>query len=169
MKNFTDIANRLKTVLSITQDKQIAEFLGLSKSAYAERKRRGVFPESSLRLAELKYPELNLDINYIMTGEVDLERYKDNEMIEGIKSSQSDAECKSNIKVEIPMTPADANTSILLNFDELRLLGYFRKSDMKGKQLMLDTGKMCKEYSYAVLRWTEYTEKDILKYTKEKS
>lgn len=31
MKNFTDIANRLKTELSLTMDKEVAELLKMSK------------------------------------------------------------------------------------------------------------------------------------------
>ncbi|OOF85855.1 hypothetical protein BKG93_04030 [Rodentibacter ratti] len=164
MENFTNILNRLKTVLSVSMDKEVAEFLGLTKSAFAERKRRGVFPENALRLAELNHPELRLDIDYILTGESGNPSYDELDVISSLKNT--DMSNKETFKTEIPSTPVDADTSVLLNFDEMRLLSYFRKSDMKGKQLLLDTGKMCQEYSLTMLKWTEYTEKDKLNYTK---
>ena len=37
MKNFIDITNRLKTELSISMDKDIAELLGISKFSFAEK------------------------------------------------------------------------------------------------------------------------------------
>ena len=85
MKNFTDIVNRLKTALSVSMDKDVAEYLNLTKSAFAERKRRGVFPEDALRLLELRHPELKLDVDYILTGNSDTASEK--EILEKIINS----------------------------------------------------------------------------------
>ncbi|MDY4713506.1 helix-turn-helix domain-containing protein [Actinobacillus minor] len=156
MKNFTDILNRLKTVLSFTQDKQIAEILGLSKSAFAERKRRGVFPEDALRLLEIRRPDLKLDVDYVLHGVSDPNEQRDVEALERIKSHKVD----NPFKMEVSITPNDADTSILLNMDEMKLLANFRRSDNRGKQLILDTAKMCKDQSLANLRLAEYTQKE---------
>lgn len=96
MKSFTDKLNRLKTALSLTMDKDVAKFLGFTKSAFAERKRRGVFPEEALRLADLANPELKLDIDYILKGDRDpLRAFLDN---------------TSKMELENPTSPADFQT-----------------------------------------------------------
>lgn len=68
MENFTNIVNRLKTELSITMDKDVAEILGMSKKCVCRKKAQRVFSRNALRLLELERPDLKLDINYILSG-----------------------------------------------------------------------------------------------------
>lgn len=159
MKNFTDKLNRLKTELSLTMDKDVASFLGLTKSAFAERKRRGVFPEEALRLADLANPHLKLNIEYILTGKKD--------DIHSFLSKHSKEKTKLNSEdyfaEEVFITPENADTTVLLNFEEVLLLSNYRRSDSKGKKAIFDMAQMSCELSIARMRLNEYTEKDQLK------
>lgn len=64
------------------------------------------------------------------------------------------------------ITPSDAINPVLLNMDEIKLLANFRRSDTQGKQLISETAKMCCKHSIANMRLAEYTEKELLDYTK---
>lgn len=67
--NFFDEATlRLKQQLNVTQDRDVAEALGFSPTAWAGRKKRGTFPESELYALAAKRPELGLDVAYVLTG-----------------------------------------------------------------------------------------------------
>ncbi|WP_170941723.1 LexA family transcriptional regulator [Cellvibrio mixtus] len=70
--NFDQIMLRAKQALKVSTDKEVSELLGMSKTAIAERKRRGAFPEDKLRLLAVEQPELNLDVDYILTGQESL-------------------------------------------------------------------------------------------------
>lgn len=65
--NFDQKILRLKQCLNVTTDKEVAEILGMSKSALAERKRRDAFPEKILRALAAEKPEI--DLLYVLTGE----------------------------------------------------------------------------------------------------
>ncbi|WP_233141073.1 helix-turn-helix domain-containing protein [Aggregatibacter actinomycetemcomitans] len=164
MKNFTDIVNRLKTELSVSMDKDIAEFLGMSKSAFAERKRRGVFPKEALMLADLKHSELKLNVEYILTGR------KGDELSQLLTSTSKkridhplDPE---DISIEEqPITPKDADAYVLVNMEEKILLNWYRRSDTKGKKLILDIAKMSPEMLLTQMRLVEYTEKKLFNNT----
>ncbi|WP_286807696.1 MULTISPECIES: helix-turn-helix domain-containing protein [unclassified Marinimicrobium] len=64
--NFSDCLQRLKHELRVSTDKEVAEALGLSKTAFAERKRRGAFPIDKTRVLCALKPEL--DEVFILTG-----------------------------------------------------------------------------------------------------
>ncbi|POY46168.1 helix-turn-helix domain-containing protein [Avibacterium paragallinarum] len=168
MKNFTDIANRLKTELSLTMDKEVAELLKMSKSAFAERKRRGVFPENALRLLELERPDLKVDINYILSGVRETNNANNEELVNAIKDKATEIDMDDYSKTISPslITPSDAINPVLLNMDEIKLLANFRRSDTQGRQLISETAKMCCKHSIANMRLAEYTEKELLDYTK---
>ncbi|MBP4133555.1 helix-turn-helix domain-containing protein [Gallibacterium anatis] len=169
MKTFTDILNRLKTELSVTMDKDIAEFLGMTKSAFAERKRRDVFPEEALRLADLKHPDLKLNIEYILTGDEDIHQkiQKLDRYSTPIKEDEIDPDEIIHHISGVSITPPNANTYVLLNTEETLLLMWFRRSDSKSKKMILDVSKMSCDLSMATMRLNEYTEKERLKYTEE--
>lgn len=171
MKNFTDIVNRLKTELSMTMDKEVAEFLGMSKSAFAERKRRNVFPEEALRLADLKHPDLKLDLEYILTGQDDIhQKIKELDQRSWLKSINEDEIAPEDIAHHVSgvsITPPNANTYVLLNTEETLLLMWFRRSDSKSKKMILDVSKMSCDLSMATMKLNEYTEKERLKYTEK--
>lgn len=68
MKKFDEQLLRLKAELKETEDQAIAAHLGLTKAAFSDRKRRDAFPEDKLRaLAQLR-PDLNIDVDYVLTG-----------------------------------------------------------------------------------------------------
>lgn len=167
MKNFTDIVNRLKTELSVTMDKDIAEFLGMSKSAFAERKRRGAFPKEALMLADLKHSELKLNVEYILTG-------KRGDELDQFLSKTAREKVERHIDTEDiaieeqPITPKDADAYVLVNMEEKILLNWYRRSDTKGKKLIFDMAKMTHEALLAQMRLIEYTEKEILNNTERK-
>jgi len=162
MGNFTDIVNRLKTELSLTMDKEVAEFLGLSKTAFAERKRRGVFPKEALKLADLTHPEYRLDLEYILTGEKDRIH---NFFANTAKRSVVPEDCTTQ---EDFFTPKNADTYLLVNDEEALLINFFRRSGTKGKRLIFDTAQTVRDLNIANMRLDEYTEKEQLKYTKKK-
>ena len=69
MKNdFHEALLRLKQVLGMQADKEVAEALGMNDRALAARKARGSFPEDKLRLLASRRPELKIDPDYVLTG-----------------------------------------------------------------------------------------------------
>lgn len=67
--NFFDAATlRLKQQLKVTENKQVAEALGMTGNAWTMRKRRGAFPEVELRALAQQRPELGIDVGYVLTG-----------------------------------------------------------------------------------------------------
>jgi hypothetical protein len=69
MNFFSDALVRLKHSLRVSKDQEVAGFLGLSKTAFAERKRRGSFPEAELQALCEARPELRLNFTHIMEGD----------------------------------------------------------------------------------------------------
>jgi hypothetical protein len=68
MNFFPDQLARLKHALRVSKDGEVAAALGLGKTAFSERKRRGSFPEDELRELARKQPDLRIDVNYVLTG-----------------------------------------------------------------------------------------------------
>lgn len=68
MNFFEESALRLKQQLKVTEDKQVAEALGMSATAWTMRKRRGSFPMTEVRALAQQRPELGLDPEWIITG-----------------------------------------------------------------------------------------------------
>lgn len=68
MDFFSDSLGRLKHALRVSKDQEVAEALGLSKTAFSERKKRGAFPEENLRALAQQRPELGIDVVYVLTG-----------------------------------------------------------------------------------------------------
>lgn len=65
---FVDFLYRLKQALDLKQNKDVADFLGLSEKAFSARKNRNSIPEQHLRAAAAMHPDLHLDVDYILTG-----------------------------------------------------------------------------------------------------
>lgn len=65
---FVDFLYRLKQALDLKQNKDVADFLGLSEKAFSARKNRNSIPEQHLRAAAAMHPNLHLDVDYILTG-----------------------------------------------------------------------------------------------------
>lgn len=69
MQSFENSLERLKHELRVTKDSEVAARLGLSKTAFSDRKKRGSFPEREVVRLSAQNPELDLDVTYILTGE----------------------------------------------------------------------------------------------------
>lgn len=65
---FSEKLDRLKHSLRMSKDGEIAAALGLTKSAFSERKKRGAFPVEALYALSSARPELGLDVAYVLTG-----------------------------------------------------------------------------------------------------
>ena len=68
MNFFEEATLRLKQQLQVTEDKQVAEALGMTSSAWTKRKSRGSFPEKELLALIAKRPDLGLDFDYVTLG-----------------------------------------------------------------------------------------------------
>ena len=68
MTFFEDSLERLKKQLHLHKDQEIAAALGMSKSAFAERKKRDAFPDEKLWALAQNQPELNIDVLGVLTG-----------------------------------------------------------------------------------------------------
>ncbi|ADU99808.1 helix-turn-helix domain-containing protein [Alicycliphilus denitrificans] len=69
MNFFSDSLARLKHYLRVSKDQEVAAALGLSKTAFSERKKRNSFPEKELRALAEQRPELGIDVGYVLTGQ----------------------------------------------------------------------------------------------------
>lgn len=69
MNSFDEKLARLKDALALAEDQEVAQLLGLSKSALSERKRRDAFPAEKLFEYIQRHPERDIDGHFILTGE----------------------------------------------------------------------------------------------------
>lgn len=67
--SFEQVLLRLKEQIQLPADKDVAAALGLSPTAFNDRKKREAFPEDKLLALSVRRPELKLDVTYILTGE----------------------------------------------------------------------------------------------------
>ena len=65
---FVDFLTRIKQELDFKNDKDVADFLGLEIKAFSARKQRNSIPKDKLRAAAQARPEMNIDVEYILTG-----------------------------------------------------------------------------------------------------
>ncbi|ASM76397.1 ci repressor [Vitreoscilla filiformis] len=68
MNFFEEATLRLKQQLKVTEDKQVAEALGLTSNAWTLRKRRFAFPKTELYALAAKRSDLKIDVAYVLTG-----------------------------------------------------------------------------------------------------
>lgn len=68
MEKFLGMVNRLKQQLGIQSDKDVAQALGLSPTAFNQRKARNAFPEKELLALIAKRPDLGLDFDFVTLG-----------------------------------------------------------------------------------------------------
>lgn len=66
--SFEQALLRLKEQLQVQADKDVALTLGLSATAFNDRKKRGAFPEDKLLALSARRPELGLDVGYVLGG-----------------------------------------------------------------------------------------------------
>lgn len=72
--DFVDFLYRIKQELDLKQDKDVADFLGISIKAFSARKSRNSIPVNHLKMAAFKQPELKIDVDYILTGERNVDK-----------------------------------------------------------------------------------------------
>lgn len=143
MKNFIDVLNRLKLALGVSMDSEVADFLEMKQSAFAGRKKRNSFPDEQLRLIAVKHSDLNLDVDYILTGDSERERKiqqaKDDFLEMGaLHYQQQKLEKEQRVRLEIFPEPSNANISVAITERELKLISNFRKSDDDGQRIILE-------------------------------
>ena len=68
MDLFSEALIRLKHQLRVSKDQEVAVALGISKTAFSERKKRSSFPEREVVDLAARKPELNIDVGYVLTG-----------------------------------------------------------------------------------------------------
>ena len=68
MRAFDQQLLRLKQALGLVEDQAVAAALGMSKAAFADRKRRDAFPADKLKALASDRPEMALDVRYVLTG-----------------------------------------------------------------------------------------------------
>jgi len=68
MDFFSDALARLKHQLRVSKDQEVASLLGMGKTAFSERKKRGSFPEREVVALSASRPDLGIDVAYVLTG-----------------------------------------------------------------------------------------------------
>lgn len=68
MNDFDAAVLRLKGQVGVTEDQALAALLGLSKASFSDRKKRDSFPADKLRALAQQRPDLNIDVDYVITG-----------------------------------------------------------------------------------------------------
>ena len=94
MNFFSDSLARLKHGLRVSKDQEVADALGLSKTAFSERKKRGSFPEKELHALAAKRPDLGLDVDYVLSGVTEAESLSQRDALHaagGVPKSRRDA------------------------------------------------------------------------------
>lgn len=76
MKQFDQQLMRLKSMLEVTGDQDVAALLDMSKAAFSDRKKRDSFPEEKLRALAHRRPDLPIDVDYVLKGETARMRYQ---------------------------------------------------------------------------------------------
>lgn len=76
MKQFDQQLMRLKSMLGVTGDQDVAALLDMSKAAFSDRKKRDSFPEEKLRALAHRRPDLPIDVEYVLKGETARMRFE---------------------------------------------------------------------------------------------
>ncbi|HDK41277.1 MAG TPA: hypothetical protein ENH31_02870 [Nitrospirae bacterium] len=63
--NFKEIIHRIKDIMDLRYDSDVANLLGINKTAFAERKRRNSIPKDKL---EILCERESINLNWLLTG-----------------------------------------------------------------------------------------------------
>lgn len=137
MRDFQDQLTRLKQVLKLGEDQDVADALGMTKAAFSARKQRGAFPVDKLKALATDRPDLRIDVRYVLTGVNDeLERrLAAISTATKIAGSVRDA---GNERYEVQEQVFQALVA-QLDADEQQLVHCYRRADAKGKALLIAT------------------------------
>ena len=150
-KDFELRLERLKVSLKVFDDQAIASALGMAKGAFLTRKTRGVWPENEVRLLAQRYPELNIDVNWVSTGESS-EAWK--AMFTASQGAAAKSTSSGRDAAEALLQEEDAPVTDLTD-DEKRLISLFRHCDDESKAWLLQISE-----SVAVKEEHEAPQKD---------
>ncbi|MDR3221400.1 MAG: helix-turn-helix domain containing protein [Candidatus Accumulibacter sp.] len=144
LKEFTLRLERLKASLGVSDDQALAQSLGMTKAALLGKKARGAWPEEEVRALALRYPELGLDLDWVVTGESE-EAWK-----AMFTASQKAAEKASAKATRVRASGGDATQETTdlddLTEEEQRLIALFRRCVDESKAMVLQlTELMVKE------------------------
>lgn len=68
MNSFNTVMRRLMFALRVSKEGEVAQALGLSTTAFSERKRRGSFPHKELLALAARRPRLGIDVQQMLYG-----------------------------------------------------------------------------------------------------
>lgn len=149
MREFDHQLDRLKAMLRMSEDQDVAEALGMSKAAFSARKTRGAFPVDKLKALAADQPKLHIDVKYVLTGISDeLERRLS---AVGTASKVASKVKDSAARYKIQQEVFDAIVGAL-SADEQKLVHCYRNADERGKALLLATAVTVGEPSPSKLR-----------------
>ena len=131
MESFERKLLRLKDNLSIHKDKDIAEILGMSPTAFNGRKKRGLFPEDKLLALVAKRPDLGIDVHYVLTGE-----RKPSEAFINLMNKFKDEDDGDESRDDEPFT-FNTPATYRLSKDEWELMKRFRVSSLEIKMQVM--------------------------------
>lgn len=134
MRQFDQQLLRLKQRLGMAEDQAVANALGMSKAAFADRKRRGAFPVDKLKALAADRPDLHLDVKYILVGVSDeLERRL---AAVGVATAIASEAKDKQARYAVQQEAFEAIVGMLAR-DEQQLLHCYRRADEKGKTVLL--------------------------------
>ncbi len=136
MRAFDRQLLRLKQALGLVEDQAVAAALGMSKAAFADRKRRDAFPVDKLKALAADRPDLRLDLRHILSDTSDeLERrLAALATATKIAGFVDDEGARYEVQERAFMALVEH-----LDADEQRLVHCYRRADTKGKALLLAT------------------------------
>lgn len=136
MRLFDEQLLRLKQVLKLTDDQDVADALGMTKAAFSARKTRGAFPEDKVFALAAKRPDLKIDPAYVLTGRSEeLERrLQAVSAATAIASKVKGAEARG----EVQAAAFEALVGALAP-DEQELLRHYRTANENGRAAIIAT------------------------------
>lgn len=125
---------RLKQVLQVAEDQDVARVLGLSKAAFSARKARGAFPVQNLVALAANQPSLNIDMRYVLTGvSEELER-----RFAAVRAATEVAGAIKDVHERYRVQEGIVQALVgALDADEQQLISCYRQADEKGKTALL--------------------------------
>jgi hypothetical protein len=141
MKIFEEKLLRLKQEVKLTEDQEVAALLGLSKAAFADRKKRDAFPDEKLWALAQKRPDLKIDVLAVLTGisskghaQIALDEQASKLLPDDANDLPSIKKSKAQIKSTMGFRSETAREALLLES--------FRQANDQGKSLIEATAKM---------------------------
>ncbi|MCP5016073.1 MAG: bacteriophage CI repressor [Ketobacter sp.] len=138
MKIFDEQLLRLKTVLRVTSDKEVAALLGMSKAAFSDRKKRGAFPVDKVKALATDRPDLKINVQYIVSGgNPELAR-----RLSAMRAASDVAQKVQEVDVRYEIQEAVFEELVgALSPPEQKLIGWYRSADDKGRRAIEATAK----------------------------